>query len=239
MRILITNDDGIQSPILPYFAEWASSFGEVTVIAPLVEQSGMSHAINFTRPHDITRVELIPGVEAYSMTSTPADCVRFAVLGMKREFDLVLSGINRGFNLGLDIVYSGTAGAIFEAGRLGIPGIAISTEPKSFEYAKEKLDTVYRYFCEHSLLSENSLYNVNIPKGDGKIRITRQGGIYFHDVFEHRGGDTYVQSGDVIHESGGDLTLDTDAVREGYISITPLTRERTALDVFHRLYGKI
>ncbi len=235
MRILITNDDGIASPILPYFAKWASSLGEVTVIAPLVEQSGMSHAINFTRAHEVKRVPLTPEVEAYTMTSTPADCVRFAVLGMKRKFDLVLSGINRGFNLGLDIVYSGTAGAIFEAGRLGIPGIAVSTDPTSFEYVKEHLDTVYRYFCEHSLLSKNSLYNVNIPKGEGKIRITRQGGIYFHDVFEHQGGDSYMQAGHVLHESGGDLTLDTDSVREGYISITPLTRERTALEVYESL----
>ena len=115
MRILITNDDGIGSPVLPALAVWASHLGEVTVIAPKVEQSGMSHAIDFTRPIEIKRVDIGEGIRAFSMDSTPADCVRYAVMGMKEHFDLVISGINRGLNLGADIVYSGTIGAIFEA----------------------------------------------------------------------------------------------------------------------------
>ena len=124
MRILITNDDGISAEGIRVLCQWAKTKGEVTVVAPKVEQSGKSHAIDFTRPIEIKRVELMDGVEAYSMDSSPADCVRFAVLGMMGKFDIIFSGINRGFNLGKDIVYSGTAGAIFEGGRLGIPGIA-------------------------------------------------------------------------------------------------------------------
>ena len=98
MRILITNDDGILAPALPHLVEWAKKLGEVMVVAPKVEQSGKSHAIDFTRPIEIKKVDLFGDVVAYSMDSTPADCVRFAVLGLKEKFDLVLSGINRGFN---------------------------------------------------------------------------------------------------------------------------------------------
>ena len=125
MRILITNDDGISSPILPVLARRAMELGEVTVVAPKVEQSGKSHAIDFMRPIEIKRVDIGDGIRAFAMDSTPADCVRFAICGLKEHFDLVISGVNRGFNLGKDIVYSGTIGAIFEAARLDINGVAI------------------------------------------------------------------------------------------------------------------
>ena len=95
MKILITNDDGIQSPVLPLLAEWAKKLGEVTVAAPKVEQSGKSQAINFLHPVEITTVDLVDGVTAYAVDSTPADCVRFGVLGLNQKYDLILSGINR------------------------------------------------------------------------------------------------------------------------------------------------
>ena len=79
MRILITNDDGIQNKGIRLLAEWAKKFGEVTVVAPKVEQSGKSHAIDFITPVEIKKVDLLDGVEAYSMSSTPADCIRFAL----------------------------------------------------------------------------------------------------------------------------------------------------------------
>ena len=142
MRILITNDDGIFAPGIRTLCEFARTKGEVTVVAPKVEQSGKSHAIDFPRPIEIKEVELMEGVRAFSMDSTPADCIRFAYFGLGEKFDLILSGINRGFNLGKDIVYSGTAGAIFEGGRLGIPGIAFSTHPNDFEAAAKCRDSI-------------------------------------------------------------------------------------------------
>ena len=183
MKILITNDDGIGSPVLPALAVWASRLGEVTVIAPKVEQSGMSHAIDFTRPIEIKRVDIGEGIRAFSMDSTPADCVRYAVMGMKEHFDLVISGINRGLNLGADIVYSGTIGAIFEASRLGIKGVAISTDPRSFDAAMARIGDVWDFFEQEKLLELGNIYNVNIPLDDKGIRVTRQGGIYFTDDF--------------------------------------------------------
>ena len=95
MRILITNDDGINAEGIRVLCAWARTKGDVTVVAPKVEQSGKSHAIDFTRPIEIKEVALADDITVWSMDSTPADCVRFAVLGMKWQFDLVISGINR------------------------------------------------------------------------------------------------------------------------------------------------
>ena len=239
MRILITNDDGISSPILPILARRAQELGEVTVIAPKVEQSGKSHAIDFTRPIEIKRVDIGEGIRAYSMDSTPADCVRFAVCGLKEHFDLVISGVNRGFNLGKDIVYSGTIGAIFEAARLGIKGVALSTDPRTFSAAEEKLDTVLEFFVKHRLLNRNNIYNVNIPLDDKGTLVTRQGGIYFTDDFVHRDGDIYIQVGEMAKNDSTDLSLDTVAVINNYISITPLISEKTNLPLFEELSREV
>ena len=234
MRILITNDDGIGSPVLPALAVWASRLGEVTVIAPKVEQSGMSHAIDFTRPIEIKRVDIGEGIRAFSMDSTPADCVRYAVMGMKEHFDLVISGINRGLNLGADIVYSGTIGAIFEASRLGIKGVAISTDPRSFDAAMARIGDVWDFFEQEKLLELGNIYNVNIPLDDKGIRVTRQGGIYFTDDFKYLGDDMYEQIGAMADPKSDDERFDNVAVIHGYISITPLTSEKTNLEVYKR-----
>ena len=235
MRILITNDDGILSPALPSLARWAETLGSVTVIAPKTEQSGKSHAIDFTRMIEVKRTDIGEGIEAFAMDSTPADCVRYAVLGRGVKYDLVISGINRGFNLGKDIVYSGTVGAIFEAARLGIPAIALSTHPGDFDSAVENLEYVWEYIEKNRLLSVSSLYNVNIPAEPRGIRITRQGGIYFTDEFIYRGNNMWEQTGAIVDTNEGSDELDTDSVRDGYISITPLIYERTDHSVFNKL----
>ena len=239
MRILITNDDGISSPILPVLARRAMELGEVTVVAPKVEQSGKSHAIDFMRPIEIKRVDIGEGIRAFAMDSTPADCVRFAVCGLKEHFDLVISGVNRGFNLGKDIVYSGTIGAIFEAARLDINGVALSTDPTTFAAAESRLDAVLDFFREHDLLGRNRLYNVNIPLDDKGIRVTRQGGIYFTDDFVRKEGDISLQVGQMARNDSTDLTLDTVAVINNYISITPLVSEKTNLSLFEQLNAEL
>ena len=235
MRILITNDDGIMAPALPHLVRFAETLGEVLTVAPKVEQSGKSHAIDFTRLIEIKPVDIGTSSPALSMDSTPADCVRYAVLGMKEHFDLIISGVNRGFNLGKDIVYSGTVGAIFEAARLGIPAVAVSTDPRDFTTAIEKLPLLADFFKEHKLFSESSIYNVNIPLAPKGINITRQGDIYFTDAFVDRGNYMFEQVGSAVVTDSRDLSLDTDSVRHGYISITPLTSEKTHINAFEKL----
>ena len=235
MKILITNDDGIRSPVLPLLAEWAKRLGDVTVAAPKVEQSGKSQAINFMHPVEITTVDLVSGVTAYAVDSTPADCVRFGVLGLNQRYDLILSGINKGYNLGDDIVYSGTCGAIFEGSRLNIKGLALSTEPENLLEAPKFLDEVWEYIQKNDLYSYNDLYNVNIPPMPSGIRITKQGGMFFQDTFIHHEGQLYVQSGEIRKDCGSDPTTDINTVRQGLISITPLIASRTEMSVFNRL----
>lgn len=236
MRILITNDDGVASPALPKLAEWASKFGEVTVVAPKIEQSGKSQAIDFKNPMEIKKITLDGGIEAWAVDSTPADCVRFGVTGLKKEYDLVLSGINRGYNLGDDISYSGTIGAIFEASRLGIKAIAFSTGIDNFDNAIACLDMAYSFIEEKKLMDHADLLNVNIPLYETKgISITRQGAIFYSDDFIKCGEDMYRQIGDPIDIKSDDLTVDASAIKNGYISITPVTANKTDFVAYEKI----
>lgn len=235
MRILITNDDSISSPALLPLAQWATKLGDVTVVVPKYEQSGKSHGIELHKAFEVMPVALAEGIEAYTVDSTPADCVRYAVLGMHRKFDLVISGINKGYNMGLDILYSGTVGAIFEAAALGIPAIAFSTGPERFEPAIAQLDTAWSFFQEHALLDKWSLYNVNFPLECKGIRITRQGGPLYSDDFPDIGNHMVMPTGKYVYEDRNDMTLDTDATLHGYLTITPMTLTRTSMDIFQDL----
>ncbi len=234
MRILITNDDSISSQVLLPLVRWAKKLGEVVVAVPKYEQSGKSHGIEIHKSFEVQQVEFEPGVTAYTVDSTPADCVRVLVLGLHQKFDLVISGINKGLNIGYDIVYSGTAGAAFEAAGLGMNALAISTDPADFTPALENLDRVYDYIVSNGLLEKNQIYNINIPLEAGDIRITRQGGPYYSDDFSFE-NLTCSPMGKCVYEESHNYELDTDATLHGYISITPLCADRTNLDVFRSL----
>lgn len=236
MRFLIVNDDGIGADGIKLLAKWALTHGEVTVIAPKEEQSGKSHAIDFINPIEIKRVDFLEGVEAWAMASTPADCVRFGTVGLRIHYDLVLSGINRGTNMGGDIIYSGTMGAIFEAGNQHHRGIAFSTTPENLEGATEYLEQAYNFIIENNLFEYTDLYNVNIPETVKGIRITKQGNAFFSDSFFRVDENTYTQHGEMIEDNNpDDLDRDSIAFSNGYISVTPMTKERTDLVAFEKL----
>ena len=236
MRILITNDDGIRATGLIPLVKWAMKLGQVTVIAPKVEQSGKSHGIEIHKSFEVKQVDFAPGITAYTVDSTPADCVRYAILGMKEKFDLVISGINRGLNIGRDVIYSGTAGAIFEANALGVPAIAFSTSPSYYDRAVEHMDEIFQYIMDNRLMEKNDLYNVNIPDDPVGFRITRQGGPYYSDEFESMENDMKMPRGKDVFKPSNTMDLDTDAVLVHHlISISPLTIDRTNLAVYHQL----
>ena len=235
MRILITNDDGIRAPQFLALVRWAKKLGEVTVAAPKIEQSGKSQGIELHNPFEVKEFDLEPGVTAYAVDSTPADCIRYMVLGRKEQFDLVISGINRGFNMGTDIMYSGTAGAVFEAVSLGLKAVAISTSPEFYDRATEPLDYVLEFFKEHKLMELCDLYNVNVVPDPKGIRITRQGGHFYSDDFIHEGNDMYMPHGKCVYVNHSDLTLDSDCVMSGYISIMPMTIDRADPAVYDKI----
>lgn len=234
MRILITNDDGQFAAQLPGLIAWCKTLGEVTVAVPKGEQSGKSHSIELHVPFEVKRADR-DGVEFYAVDSSPADCVRFAVMGLHKDFDLVVSGVNRGFNMGTDIMYSGTVGAVFEAANLNIPAIALSTNPGNYDHATEELDRVWRFMEENGLWKLHSHYNVNIPASPKGIQIARQGGPFYSDRFEPVGNDLYQPSGFLVYKSREDMTVDADAVTAGYISIMPLTIDRCESRVYEEL----
>lgn len=235
MRILVVNDDSVSASQLIPLVKWCQKLGEVTTVVPKYEQSGKSQSIELHKPFEVKKLEMEPGITVYTVDSSPADCVRYAVLGMNQQFDLVISGINRGFNMGRDIMYSGTAGAVFEAVSLGLKAVAISTGPEFYDRAIEPLDQVLEFFREHKLMEKCDLYNVNVVPDAKGIRITRQGGHFYSDDFIHEGNDMYMPHGKCVYENKNDLTLDTDCVMNGHISIMPLTIDRADVDIYCQL----
>lgn len=165
MRILVVNDDGIQAPGIRKLAELAKEFGEVTVAAPKRQCSGMSHRITVDLGMEIAKVDFpVEGVEAYSIDGTPADCVKLAIRNVLEEKpDVVFSGINKGYNIGYEILYSGTVGAAMEALVHGVPAIAYSQDDTA-DYA-----VVEKYFGElteillKQKIGEGQIWNVNFP----------------------------------------------------------------------------
>ena len=237
MRILITNDDGIYAPGVLPLVKWAQSKGEVMVVAPKVEQSAKSHGIEIHKSFEAKKVDLLPGVTAWAVDSTPADCVRLAILGFHEKFDLVISGINRGLNIGRDIMYSGTVSAVFEAGNLDTSAMAVSTTPEYYAHAVEQMDRVWDFVMGKALFSKNLMYNINIPTGGSDtFRITRQGSNYYSDDFRPEENDMYHPCGKDVFAPSGSNELDTDAVLvDKVISVMPLTLDRTDLALFRAL----
>ena len=240
MKILIANDDGIFAEGIKILANWAKKLGEVTVVAPKTEQSAKSHCLEIRRGFEIKKIDLFEGVEAWVVDSTPADCVRWGIVGLNRKYDLVLSGINRGFNLGTDTMYSGTVAATSEAVAHGHKAIALSTYYNSFEGIEEGLFAVWKYFIDNKLLDEFSFFNVNIPFNKKGIKLTRAGGFYYDDVFvEDEGEDTYKQYTDFKYKLTEDMTVDFNAVMSDYISISPFTVDKTDNAAYEKLLKKL
>ncbi len=235
MKILLTNDDGITAEGLKHLVAWAKTLGEVSVFAPKVQQSAKSHSIEIHNTYEVKKVDLFGDVEAFSVDSTPADCVRVAILGMKKQFDLVLSGINCGPNLGGDIHYSGTVGACFEAAICGVRSMALSAAFNSFENAVKNIGRVYREITDRRVFDFAEIVNVNFPDVGDEILLTRMGPAVYTDEFE------LLEDGHVrpklkcLYEGTTDLTLDTDATMTGHISVTPLRYDLTDFTALERM----
>lgn len=236
MKILITNDDGIQASGLKLLVEKAIKYGDVLVVAPKIEQSAKSHSINIKRGLAYQRVaDIIPGVVTYTVDSTPADCVRFVNYHLKENYDIVFSGINHGFNVGEDIIYSGTVAGASEAIFEEKKAIAFSTKHNDLSAVELAFDEVMSYILDNGLLDKCNLYNVNIPLNPKGIKITHQGSTHFDALF-------YEDNGLIFQKGYPDFSKDYDkehsdvfALYNGYISITPLTNDRTNHEVFQKL----
>lgn len=248
MRILVTNDDGMNAPGLVALERAAQRVGgEVYVVAPEREQSARSHAITIRHPVFAHRLPLTHGeVMRIAVSGTPCDCVRLAMIKLlKHKPDLVLSGINHGGNLGWNVFHSGTVSAAAEGFAFGVPAIAFSLANWTNDVDWEGLDHLAAKLIKQLLAAKHSredwLYNVNIPPCPideiAGVRLTRQNPMVKGDNFLEReapdGRSYFWPVWDDVkaeRERQTDPEIDTVAVREKHISITPMRYEVSNMD---------
>lgn len=238
--ILVSNDDGIHSEGIKALARALKRVGDVLLVAPDRERSAASHSLTLHRPLRVER----HGANVYAVDGTPTDCINIAVNGiLKKKPDLVVSGINKGGNLGDDVTYSGTVSAAMEGTLLGIPSIAISLVSRDdfdFKPAARFAAKLARFVLKKGL-PKDTLLNVNVPEGSDikGYRVTKQGKRFYGDAViekvDPRGKKYYWIGGDVLRWEGGEDT-DFEAVANKFISITPVHLDMTNYASFKELH---
>jgi 5'-nucleotidase len=246
-RILVTNDDGIESRGLLALKQALEPIGEVYVMAPDTNQSAVGHAMTFMRPLRVRERTLDDGSAAFSVDGSPTDAVSLSFLGyFGVHFDLVASGINYGSNLGDDITYSGTVGAAMEAVLSGCPAFAMSQEfagEPDFGMAGRTAAMVARNILEHGL-GAGELLNVNLPaklaEGPVGVDVTRMGKRIYQDQLLERNdprGTPYYWFGGPPPTGLAEPGTDFHAVVNGRVAITPIQLDLTARRLLKRLGG--
>lgn len=233
-RILVTNDDGVRSPGIRALADALGPLGVVTIVAPLNEASAIGHALTLRRPLHVEKFD----ERVYSVDGTPTDCVNIAITKVLDGMpDLIVSGINMGWNIGDDVTYSGTVAGALEGALLGIPSIAVS-----LQFTRETFDfgpaasaaALYARGVLERGLPPRTLLNINVPTGPVRgYRVTIQGKrnhiTSVRDVIDPRGRVWYW-----IEEGQNDWQphdrSDYQAVKDGFVSVTPLHPDLTHYD---------
>lgn len=240
MTILLCNDDGIQAPGIHALKRAVDGLGEILVVAPDGERSAISHGITLTKP---LYTRAWPSAEepfGLAVSGTPADCVKLAANCLfAPPPELVLSGINLGPNAGISVLYSGTVSAATESVIMGIPALAFSldtfTDPQ-WETAVQVCRAIVGQVVSGRLAVARDLFwNVNIPNVPLKdirgLRVTRLGESRFIEKYEKRldpwGNPYYWMRGD-LKEMGDMAGTDLEALREGYVSLSPVGLDRTS-----------
>jgi 5'-nucleotidase len=241
-NILVTNDDGVLAPGLLALAQEMRHLAKVTILAPDRNWSGSGHVKTLDRALRVREFHLEDGSQGFGSDGAPSDCVALGTLGyFKEKFDLVVSGINVGANLGHDVTYSGTVTAAMEAVIAGVPGVAVSLEvPEGYVGTVDFQPAAYaaRVAVQNVIangLPAETLLNVNVPFLKAEeirgFRITRQGLRVYHSRLDERtdprGRPYYWIGGDAptgVAESGSDV----GALADGYVSVTPIQLDLTA-----------
>ena len=247
MNILLTNDDGIFSEGLKVLLKYLKTKYNVFPVVPETEKSAVSHSINLLNPLRVKKVN-IENFNFFIVNGTPVDCVKIGIKELiKDKIDFVISGINLGPNLGMDILYSGTVSAACEGAILGIPSISVSiADYNNFKYDDCAMITL-KILEEIKKIEfpKDTILNINIPnkkieeiKG---IKITYQSESRFNEEYEKRidpRGHIYFWLKGYFKEKKGEITSDVKAIRNNYVSITPLKLNLTDLFFFYQLKSK-
>jgi len=245
LKILVTNDDGIDSTGIAALQKSLSEISEVTVVAPRQEQSAVGHGITMQIPLRVTEYYKNGTFFGYAVDGTPADCIKMGMRNiMKEKPDLVVSGINHGSNTAINIIYSGTVSGAREAAIMDVPSISISVtnhRVKDFSYAAEIAKMLAQKITEHGL-PLGTLLNVNvpdIPKSEiAGILVTKQGKSKWDDIYEKRtdpyGKDYYWLTGAMMEVDKG-LEFDQVAIKNKYVAITPIHFDLTDYETYKQM----
>ena len=230
-RILVTNDDGIRSDGLEALVQALEPLGETIAVAPLVEASAIAHAVTLRRPLRLERV----AKRRFGVDGTPTDCVNVAVTKVFKGLpDLIVSGINKGWNLGDDVTYSGTVAAALEGALLGVPSLAVSLERSGAEFDFDQAGALARRLAEAVLargLPSRTFLNVNVPRGPAKgLKVTVQGrrnhvSAVSEALDPRRQPYFWIEEGQTRWEQQD--RSDYHAVNDGWVSVTPLHPDLT------------
>lgn len=237
MRILLTNDDGIFAKGIEALHEALRRQHDVVVIAPETERSAVGHAITFLDPLMVKPVKRNGAFFGYACTGTPADCVKLGICELVRPLpDVVVSGINLGANVGVNVLYSGTVSAATEGTILGFPAIAVSIdafEPPDFSAATWAVLHLLAVI-EKRGLPRGVCLNVNVPNLPREkirgMRITRQGHLTYQENYERRidpRNRVYYWLTGSVNEVENSPDADVQALADGFISITPIQHDLT------------
>jgi len=241
-RILVTNDDGVHSDGIHALAAALAALGDVTIVAPHIEASAIGHALTLRRP---LRMEQLRD-RVYEVDGTPTDCVNIALTQVYTPAsapDLIVSGINKGYNLGDDVTYSGTVSGALEGSLLGIPSIAVSLARTrgtyNFDPAANAASTIASLVLRGDLITGRTFLNLNVPPGKPKgFRLTVQAKRNHITIVDPR-TDPRGQAYYWIEEGENDWEphdrSDYQAVRDGYVSVTPLQPDMTDHDALTKL----
>ncbi len=233
MQILLTNDDGIYAPGLAAMERQLLQLGDVTVAAPLTEQSGVGHSITYLTPLMAREVFDDQGRRrGWAVEGSPADCVKLAIAELCPERpDLVVSGINSGQNAGINVLYSGTVAAAIEGAFFGITSVAVSLEfddEGRYDKAAEQAAAIIRQILDQKD-AEPQLYNLNIPQAalgqPAEVRVVPAATEPWGEDFEKRRdprGRTYYWATGLQPDPPSHEETDLQALREGHITLSPL-----------------
>lgn len=229
MKLLVTNDDGIFSEGLIALANVLAAKHEVTVVAPDGNRSAFSHSLTVSRSLTFAEEFISDQFKSYSISGTPADCVKFALHYFgENSFDMVCSGINKGNNLGSDVQYSGTVAAAIEANFFNLRSIAFSNvAQKDFDFNvnAEVIDRIFDTLV--SVTSPKYALNVNLPNREPKgVRRARMGIQKYSDRYEKGVDGTYRLVGEPV-EVDQDADCDVSLSRRGFVTVTPVLYDRT------------
>jgi len=250
MRYLLTNDDGIYARGLSALYDELSKDADCLIVAPEVEQSAVGHAITIFRPLMVRRTSKNGRFLGYAVAGTPADCVKIGIRELSdAPVDLVVSGINRGANVGINVLYSGTVSAATEGAILGVPSLAVSLDTHKdadFSFAAKFARKMAAFLVKNGPISGTAL-NVNIPaipeneiKG---VAVTKQGRARLMENFERRTDPReniyYWLTGETQLSTEESADSDASALRRSMISITPLHYDLTCYDAMAELSEKV